>query len=124
MDHCFGADAVLHFGTHGALEFMPGKQSGMSVDCWPTRLLEVRAAQLLLLQRQQPQRYHRQTPGAAATISYLVPPLQQAGLYKGPSAQRQPGQLPPPPVRGPAGRHRHQAKQLGIEVEKAPEGRG
>ena len=24
----FGADAVLHFGTHGALEFMPGKQVG------------------------------------------------------------------------------------------------
>ena len=26
----FRADAVLHFGTHGALEFMPGKQSGLS----------------------------------------------------------------------------------------------
>jgi magnesium chelatase subunit H len=24
----FGANAVLHFGTHGALEFMPGKQAG------------------------------------------------------------------------------------------------
>ncbi len=24
----FRADAVLHFGTHGALEFMPGKQAG------------------------------------------------------------------------------------------------
>jgi magnesium chelatase subunit H len=26
----FAAHAVLHFGTHGALEFMPGKQAGMS----------------------------------------------------------------------------------------------
>jgi magnesium chelatase subunit H len=26
----FGAHAVLHFGTHGALEFMPGKQAGLS----------------------------------------------------------------------------------------------
>jgi magnesium chelatase subunit H len=32
----FGAHAVLHFGTHGALEFMPGKQAGMSGACWPT----------------------------------------------------------------------------------------
>ena len=24
------ADAVLHFGTHGSLEFMPGKQMGMN----------------------------------------------------------------------------------------------
>ena len=30
------ADAVLHFGTHGALEFMPGKQTGLSGDCWLT----------------------------------------------------------------------------------------
>jgi len=28
----FAAHAVLHFGTHGALEFMPGKQSGMSAS--------------------------------------------------------------------------------------------
>jgi magnesium chelatase subunit H len=30
---------VLHFGTHGALEFMPGKQAGMSARCWPDRLI-------------------------------------------------------------------------------------
>src|SRR5262249_5156496 len=35
----FGAHAVLHFGTHGALEFMPGKQSGMAAECWPDRLI-------------------------------------------------------------------------------------
>ena len=31
------AHAVLHFGTHGALEFMPGKQAGLSAACWPDR---------------------------------------------------------------------------------------
>jgi magnesium chelatase subunit H len=35
----FAAHAVLHFGTHGALEFMPGKQAGMSGACWPDRLI-------------------------------------------------------------------------------------
>ena len=35
----FCADAVLHFGTHGALEFMPGKQTGLSGACWPDRLI-------------------------------------------------------------------------------------
>ncbi len=35
----FAADAVLHFGTHGALEFMPGKQTGLSERCWPERLI-------------------------------------------------------------------------------------
>jgi magnesium chelatase subunit H len=32
----FAAHAVLHFGTHGALEFMPGKQSGVSAPAGPT----------------------------------------------------------------------------------------
>jgi magnesium chelatase subunit H len=35
----FKADATVHFGTHGALEFMPGKQVGLSADCWPHKLL-------------------------------------------------------------------------------------
>ena len=35
----FGADAVLHFGTHGSLEFMPGKQVGMSDNCYPDLLI-------------------------------------------------------------------------------------
>nr|CAD1844184.1 unnamed protein product [Ananas comosus var. bracteatus] len=30
VEKIFKADAVLHFGTHGSLEFMPGKQVGMS----------------------------------------------------------------------------------------------
>ena len=58
----FGADAVLHFGTHGALEFMPGKQAGTV-----RRLLagpaDRRSAELLSLRRQQPVRRHdRQAP--------------------------------------------------------------
>jgi magnesium chelatase subunit H len=31
LEKIFGADAVLHFGTHGSLEFMPGKQVGGGV---------------------------------------------------------------------------------------------
>ncbi|MDP2797509.1 MAG: cobaltochelatase subunit CobN [Methanoregula sp.] len=31
----FGADVVVHVGTHGNLEFLPGKGAGMSNDCFP-----------------------------------------------------------------------------------------
>ncbi|CAE7602196.1 CHLH [Symbiodinium natans] len=37
----FKADALLHFGTHGSLEFVPGKQVGMSGSCYPDRLISV-----------------------------------------------------------------------------------
>ncbi|HEX8723661.1 MAG TPA: cobaltochelatase subunit CobN, partial [Pyrinomonadaceae bacterium] len=33
LEKVFGADAVVHVGTHGALEFMPGKQVGLSGEC-------------------------------------------------------------------------------------------
>ncbi|MDA3936909.1 MAG: cobaltochelatase subunit CobN [Actinomycetota bacterium] len=31
----FGADAIVHVGTHGNLEFLPGKSVGLSADCYP-----------------------------------------------------------------------------------------
>ncbi|MGL4762012.1 MAG: cobaltochelatase subunit CobN [Sarcina sp.] len=31
----FGADVVIHMGTHGNLEFLPGKAVGLSKDCYP-----------------------------------------------------------------------------------------
>lgn len=35
----FKADALLHFGTHGSLEFTPGKQAGLSNRDWPDCLI-------------------------------------------------------------------------------------
>ncbi len=31
----WGADAVVHTGTHGNMEFLPGKNGGISPDCYP-----------------------------------------------------------------------------------------
>ena len=31
----WGADAVIHVGTHGNMEFLPGKNAGISPDCYP-----------------------------------------------------------------------------------------
>ena len=39
LEKVFGADAVIHVGTHGAMELMPGEQVGMSGECWPDRLI-------------------------------------------------------------------------------------
>ena len=35
----FGADAMIHFGTHGSLEFTPHKQVALSGKDWPDRLV-------------------------------------------------------------------------------------
>ena len=35
LEHGFGADCIVHIGTHGNLEFLPGKGVGLSSDCSP-----------------------------------------------------------------------------------------
>ncbi len=79
----FGAHALLHFGTHGALEFMPGKQTGMSADCWPDRLIADMPNFYLYAANNPSEGTLAKRRSAATLISYMTPPVTQAGLYRG-----------------------------------------
>jgi magnesium chelatase subunit H len=79
----FAADAVLHFGTHGALEFMPGKQSGMSGACWPDRLIQDLPNIYLYASNNPSEGAIAKRRAGASLISYLTPPVARAGLYQG-----------------------------------------
>ncbi len=79
----FAADAVLHFGTHGALEFMPGKQAGLSGDCWPERLIGDLPNYYLYAANNPSEGLIAKRRSGATLISYLTPPLAESGLYKG-----------------------------------------
>ncbi|MEM8837453.1 MAG: magnesium chelatase subunit H [Pseudomonadota bacterium] len=78
----FGANAVLHFGTHGALEFMPGKQSGASGGCWPDRLIQDLPNLYLYASNNPSEGALAKRRAGATLISYLTPPVTHAGLYK------------------------------------------
>ena len=39
MQHGFKADVLIHFGTHGSLEFTPRKQVALCSNDWPDRLV-------------------------------------------------------------------------------------
>lgn len=79
----FGAGAVLHFGTHGALEFMPGKQAGLSSACWPDRLIGDLPNFYLYASNNPSEGAIAKRRAAATLISYLTPPVAHAGLYRG-----------------------------------------
>ena len=79
----FGADAVLHFGTHGALEFMPGKQTGLSADCWPDRLIGDLPNFYLYASNNPSEGVLAKRRSGATLVSYLTPPVANAGLYRG-----------------------------------------
>ena len=79
----FAAHAVLHFGTHGALEFMPGKQTGMSGACWPDRLIGDLPNLYLYASNNPSEGMIAKRRAGATLISYLTPPVAAAGLYRG-----------------------------------------
>ena len=78
----FAADAVLHFGTHGALEFMPGKQTGLSAECWPDRLIGDLPNYYLYASNNPSEGMIAKRRAAATLISYLTPPIARADLYR------------------------------------------
>lgn len=78
----FGAHAVLHFGTHGALEFMPGKQVGLSEKCWPDRLIGDLPNFYLYAANNPSEGTIAKRRSGATLISYLTPALNNAGLQQ------------------------------------------
>ena len=78
----FEAAAVLHFGTHGALEFMPGKQTGLGDGCWPDRLIGSLPNYYLYAANNPSEGTIAKRRSAATLVSYLTPSLTQAGLHR------------------------------------------
>ncbi|GFR47291.1 hypothetical protein Agub_g8978, partial [Astrephomene gubernaculifera] len=83
LEKIFKADAVLHFGTHGSLEFMPGKQVGMSGTCYPDSLIGTIPNLYYYAANNPSEATIAKRRSYANTISYLTPPAENAGLYKG-----------------------------------------
>ncbi|MDJ0628121.1 MAG: magnesium chelatase subunit H [Rhodobacter sp.] len=79
----FGADVLLHFGMHGALEFMPGKQAGASGACWPDRLIGTLPNVYLYASNNPSEATLAKRRSNAVTVTHLTPPLAASGLYKG-----------------------------------------
>ncbi|GAC1557197.1 MAG: cobaltochelatase subunit CobN [Ktedonobacteraceae bacterium] len=79
--HGWNADAIIHLGKHGTLEWLPGKSVGLSETCYPDVLL----ADLPLIYpfiinnpgegAQAKRRTH------AVIVDHLVPPMTSAGAY-------------------------------------------
>ncbi|SEN99544.1 magnesium chelatase subunit H [Palleronia pelagia] len=79
----FGADVVLHFGMHGALEFMPGRQVGMGASDWSDRLMGNLPNVYLYAANNPSEATLAKRRSGAVCVTHLTPPLGQAGLYKG-----------------------------------------
>src|SRR5262249_7935783 len=82
LEKVFFADAVVHVGTHGAMEFMPGKQVGLSENCWPDRLIGELPNLYIYSVNNPSEGTIAKRRSYAELVSYLTPPIENAGLYK------------------------------------------
>jgi len=83
MSKILNVHGVIHFGTHGALEFMPGKQVGLSGECWPDRLIGELPHFYVYSVNNPSEGSIAKRRSYAELISYLTPPIENAGLYRG-----------------------------------------
>jgi magnesium chelatase subunit H len=82
LEKVFRADALVHVGTHGATEFMPGKQVGLSEKCWPDRLIGELPNVYIYSVNNPSEGTIARRRSYAELVSYLTPPIENAGLYK------------------------------------------
>lgn len=81
LNDVWQADALVHVGTHGALEFMPGKQIGMTPACYPDALTGGLPHVYFYSMNNPSEATIAKRRSYATMVTYLSPPLREAGLY-------------------------------------------
>ncbi len=75
------ADAVVHVGTHGTLEWLPGKGAGLARTCYPDLAIGDLPNIYPFLITIVGEGIQAKRRGAACLIGHLTPPVSQAGTY-------------------------------------------
>ena len=73
--------ALVHLGTHGTLEWLPGKAIALSADCWPERVLGPVPVIYPFIVNNPGEAMQAKRRLSAVTIGHLNPPLSTAGLH-------------------------------------------
>ncbi|MDR2611706.1 MAG: cobaltochelatase subunit CobN, partial [Deltaproteobacteria bacterium] len=81
LEHVWKADAVIHLGTHGTLEWMPGKQSGLALSDPPEVLMGTLPDIYPYIMDDVGEGIQAKRRGRAVIVDHLVPPLVTAGGY-------------------------------------------
>jgi cobaltochelatase CobN len=81
LDAEFGADAVIHLGKHGTLEWLPGKGLGLSADCAPDAALGDLPLVYPFIVNDPGEGTQAKRRGHATIVDHLVPPMARADSY-------------------------------------------
>jgi cobaltochelatase CobN len=75
------ADAIVHLGKHGTLEWLPGKSLGLSAECFPDRFLADMPLFYPFIINDPGEGAQAKRRGHAVIIDHLTPPMTTAESY-------------------------------------------
>ncbi|MEW2358736.1 cobaltochelatase subunit CobN [Spirillospora sp. NPDC029432] len=81
LDREFGADAVVHLGKHGTMEWLPGKGLGLSAGCAPDAVLGDLPLVYPFIVNDPGEGTQAKRRGHATVVDHLVPPMARAESY-------------------------------------------
>ncbi|WP_224312158.1 cobaltochelatase subunit CobN, partial [Trichormus variabilis] len=77
----FGADAVVHMGKHGNLEWLPGKSLALSSNCYPEAVFGPMPHLYPFIVNDPGEGSQAKRRAQAVIIDHLTPPMTRAELY-------------------------------------------
>jgi cobaltochelatase CobN len=77
----WGADAIIHMGKHGTLEWLPGKGIGLSAECFPDLLLGDMPLIYPFIINDPGEGSQSKRRAHAVIVDHLTPPMTSAETY-------------------------------------------
>ncbi|WP_048601998.1 cobaltochelatase subunit CobN [Rubeoparvulum massiliense] len=77
----YKADALIHFGTHGTQELLPGKERGLSADDWPMLLVQDLPVLYPYIMDNIAEATIAKRRGSATIVTHMIPPMIAGELY-------------------------------------------
>ena len=81
LRHVFGAMAVIHVGTHGTLEWLPGKSVALSGDCCPDYVQDSIPDIYPYIIGNPGEGVQAKRRAAAVIVDHMIPTMTRAGSY-------------------------------------------
>ncbi len=81
LEEIWGADAVVHVGKHGTLEWLPGKGVGLSSACGPDAALGDLPLVYPFVVNDPGEGTQAKRRGHAVVVDHLLPPMTRADAY-------------------------------------------
>jgi cobaltochelatase CobN len=83
IEHMLKADVIVHVGTHGSLEFLPGKGTGLSQECFPDIAIGTIPFLYIYNADNPPEGTIAKRRGCATLVDHMQTVMTESGLYEG-----------------------------------------